>query len=57
MEVPSVALWAGRPITEMTQPELVDVVNQLARMLEQAREDHARTLRIWNAARMARSRV
>jgi hypothetical protein len=47
-------LWRGRPLEELTREELIRVVIHLTGLERWAREDHQRTLRMWDHCRKER---
>ena len=43
---PQVSYWNGRPLTDLTRKELIEVVEELGRMLSREREHHGEELRV-----------
>ena len=52
-EYQTICTWMGRNIEELSKEELVDVVKQLGRNLEEERKRHMGTLDMWAAFRRA----
>jgi hypothetical protein len=51
---PTICAWMGRNIQELSEEELLVVVKHLARKLEDERENHQRTLRMWELCRKSK---
>jgi len=39
-------LWMGEPVENLTKEELIEALRCLAKILEEAREDHRHTLEV-----------
>lgn len=46
-----ISLWMGKPLTDYTKEELVEIVNTLGREMESERARHRATLDIWSDLR------
>ena len=51
--VPTICMWMGKNIEDLSKEELLEVVRHLGREVKEARESHQGTLRMWGMCRKA----